>query len=139
MLIPIETYRQCECVDITEQLQALVHSAKMHSGSLDVFCPHTTCGLTLNEGDDPDVLDDLLLALERLAPQSPDYKHWEGNSPAHIKTSLIGSSLRLCVEEGQLLMGTWQRCFLVEFDGPRNRQIRVKMTCSEERIQDELL
>ena len=92
-------------------------------GALVLFCPHTTAALTVNEGADPDVVRDVVANLRGLIPKRGDYHHAEGNSDAHIKTSLVGPSLTLIVENGKLCLGTWQKVFFCEFDGPRQRQI----------------
>ena len=92
-----------------------------------MYCPHTTAGLTINEGADPSVRVDILNALKRLVPDNLDYKHLEGNSPAHIKASLMGSSLTILVENNKLKLGHWQKVFFCEFDGPRNRKIYVEL------------
>jgi secondary thiamine-phosphate synthase enzyme len=114
-------------VDITEPVQGAVSRAGLRAGLCVVFSPHTTAGLTLNENWDPDVQRDILLTLADVAPADPRHRHSEGNSPAHIKTSLFGASLLLIVEGGRLQLGQWQGIYLAEFDGPRRRQVWLKL------------
>ncbi|WP_428561939.1 MAG: secondary thiamine-phosphate synthase enzyme YjbQ [Solidesulfovibrio sp. DCME] len=113
-----------ELVRVTGALQELVTEKNWRDGALVVFCPHTTAALTVNEDADPDVAADLVLALSRLLPkEAAGYKHVEGNSDAHVKTTLVGPSLTLIVSGGRIQLGTWQGVFLCEWDGPRNRKI----------------
>jgi secondary thiamine-phosphate synthase enzyme len=114
-----------EFVDITKEVQTAISGAA--SGILYLFNPHTTAGLTINEGADPAVCRDLLNALGHIVPENLDYQHLEGNSPAHLKTLLTGSSLTLEVEAGQLVLGSWQRIFFCEYDGPRTRTVRWQL------------
>jgi secondary thiamine-phosphate synthase enzyme len=114
-------------VDITEPVQGAVSRAGLRAGLCVVFSPHTTAGLTLNENWDPDVQRDILLTLADVAPADPRHRHSEGNSPAHIKTSLFGASLLLIVEGGRLQLGQWQGIYLAEFDGLRRRQVWLKL------------
>jgi secondary thiamine-phosphate synthase enzyme len=125
--LSLETSRKEEFLNITGKIQALVRASGIRSGLAVIFCPHTTCGLTINEQADPDVRADILMALRKIVPDNLPYTHAEGNSPAHIKTSLVGSSLMVMIENGELLLGTWQGIFLCEFDGPRNRQVWVRL------------
>jgi secondary thiamine-phosphate synthase enzyme len=113
-------------VDITPQLQDLLAAGGTLSGIMTVYTPHTTTGLTINEGADPDVCRDILAHLRTLVPQ-PGFRHAEGNSDAHIKASIFGSSVQIIIDEGRLVLGTWQRVFLGEFDGPRTRTLLVKI------------
>ena len=125
--IEINTRHRQEFRDITAEVQRIIRENGVRDGLCYLFCPHTTAGLTLNENWDPTVRQDIGMVLDELVPQRPDFRHREGNSPAHIKTSLVGSSLTLFVEEGKLLLGTWQGVFLAEFDGPRRRRVLVKL------------
>ncbi|RFT16410.1 MAG: Uncharacterized protein OP8BY_1588 [Candidatus Saccharicenans subterraneus] len=125
--LSLETSRKEEFLNITGKIQALVRASGIRSGLAVIFCPHTTCGLTINEQADPDVRADILMALRKIVPDHLPYAHTEGNSPAHIKTSLVGSSLTVMIEKGELLLGTWQGIFLCEFDGPRSRQVWVRL------------
>lgn len=119
----IRTTQRSEAKDITEQVAHLVRGKK--GSLLHLFCTHTTCGLLINENADPDVMKDLLEAFERLAPRNYGYAHGEGNSDAHIKSSLTGHSLTIPFSDGEPLLGTWQGIYLMEFDGPRERKIVI--------------
>lgn len=125
-VLTIQTAHACQLVDITDRLGRMLQDRGMNSGILTVFCPHTTAGITINEAADPDVKRDLLLALDSAFPCLPQFRHLEGNSSAHIKASVMGSSCQVIVEEGQLKLGTWQGIYLCEFDGPRNRTVLLK-------------
>ncbi len=120
----IQTSRRNEFIDITAQIQDLVE--KISEGVATVFVPHTTTGITINENADPAVPRDILKKLEELIPQQDNYSHMEGNSDAHIKASLFGSSVRVIIKDGQLVLGTWQAIFFCEFDGPRTRKFYVQ-------------
>lgn len=121
----LSTQQRTQFVDITNQVQAVLTDLGLKDGVVTVFCPHTTSGLTLNENADPDVVHDLAAALDRMVPWSAGYRHGEGNSAAHMKASMMGSSVRVIVENGRLQLGTWQAIYLCEFDGPRTRQCWV--------------
>ncbi len=120
----IQTSRRNEFIDITAQIQDLVKG--FSEGVATVFVPHTTTAVTINENADPAVPRDILKKLEELIPQQGNYSHMEGNSDAHIKASLLGSSVRVIIKDGQLLLGTWQAIFFCEFDGPRTRKFYVQ-------------
>ena len=121
------TNRQLEFIDITEQLAGAVRASGREDGLCCVYNPHTTAGLTINEGADPAVQADIIGVLKRVVPLDYPYKHLEGNSPAHIMASLMGSSVSVPVEEGRLQLGTWQKIFFCEFDGPRSRRVFWRM------------
>lgn len=121
----IATAKRCELVDVTHKVQEAVSEAKLTAGLVTVYCPHTTAGITINENADPDVPSDLLMALERAVPNE-GFRHAEGNSDAHVKSSLVGASATVLVEGGRLKLGTWQSVFFCEFDGPRRRQVWVQ-------------
>ncbi|MBU1262383.1 secondary thiamine-phosphate synthase enzyme YjbQ [bacterium] len=123
--IGLKTNKRCGFFNITTRVEGLLSQGD--SGVLFLFCPHTTAGITINEGADLDVITDINNSLTRLIPKKENYGHIEGNSDAHIKTSIIGSSLSIFVEEGKLILGTWQKVFFCEFDGPRNREVWVKI------------
>ncbi len=120
----LQTSRRNEFIDITAQIQDLVE--EVSEGVATVFVPHTTTAVTINENADPAVPRDILKKLEELIPQQGNYSHMEGNSDAHIKASLFGSSVRVIIKDGQLLLGTWQAIFFCEFDGPRTRKFYVQ-------------
>jgi secondary thiamine-phosphate synthase enzyme len=122
----LKTRSRSEMVNITDEVSAAVRAMGLDDGWITVFIPHTTCGVTINENADPDVVRDLLATLETLVPRDGDYRHAEGNSDAHVKASLMGASVRVPVEKGKLLLGTWQGIFLCEFDGPRTREVWVR-------------
>ena len=121
----IKTSKRNEFVDITAQIQEIV--GEVSEGVVTVFVPHTTTGITINENADPDVPRDILKKLGELIPQQDNYSHMEGNSDAHIKASLFGSSVRVIIQNGQLLLGTWQSIFFCEFDGPRTRMFYIQV------------
>ncbi len=125
--INIKTKARTEFVDITSEIQNLVDKAKIKSGMCHVCVPHTTAGITINEGADPSVVRDVQMVLSNLIPHNLNYSHMEGNSDAHIKASLIGSSSGIIIDGGKLLLGTWQAIFFCEFDGPRHRRAVVKI------------
>jgi secondary thiamine-phosphate synthase enzyme len=114
-------------LDITEELKKIVKTSGVSDGIMLVFCPHTTAGLTINENADPDVSADIIDEMVRQYPKKSLYKHFEGNSDAHIKSSLIGPSLSLIVQGGTLCLGRWQGVYFCEFDGPRSREFWVKI------------
>ncbi len=123
----VKTHNQTDMVNITAQVQAAVHATGIQSGICTVFVPHTTAGVTINENADPDVIRDMLREMNKVIPFTDGYAHSEGNSAAHIKTSLFGCSLNVIVEGGSLQLGTWQSIFFCEFDGPRNRTVWVQV------------
>src|SRR5687767_2122001 len=123
--IKVRTKARCALVDITDQLSGYVRDHSVADGTLTLWSMHTTCALTVNEGYDPDVATDITTFLDRLVPRDAGFRHAEGNSDSHIKTSLFGPGLTLLVEDGDLLLGRWQRVYLAEFDGPRTREIAV--------------
>jgi secondary thiamine-phosphate synthase enzyme len=113
-------------IDVTSEVQAALSETSVSNGSCTVYVPHTTAGVTINEGADPMVCSDILAHLSKWAPQRGDYRHLEGNADAHIKVAMVGSSETILVEGGRLRLGTWQRIFLCEFDGPRTRSLWVQ-------------
>lgn len=123
----IRTGSRTDFVNITQKVAEAVAKLGVREGTVTVFVPHTTAGVTLNENADPDVTHDMALALDRMVPWDlPGYRHGEGNSAAHVKATLTGSSARVIVSEGQLQLGTWQAVYLCEYDGPRTRQVWVE-------------
>jgi secondary thiamine-phosphate synthase enzyme len=125
--INISTTKRVDLVNITSQVQKVVSESSVDEGIVTVFVPHTTCGITINEGADPDVVRDIKYQLEILIPYQQGYKHMEGNSDSHIKTCIVGSSENIIIEKGQLVLGAWQSIFLCDFDGPRNRTVYIKI------------
>lgn len=121
--IEVRTHEREEMVDITEAVRERVAEAGVERGVVHLWSMHTTCGITVNEGADPDVQRDIVVALRRLVPRAGDYLHAEGNSDSHLKTLFAGPGETLLVEDGRLVLGTWQRVFLAEWDGPRTRTI----------------
>lgn len=127
LTLPVETRTRETMIDITALLQEIVGVQDIQAGVMVVYTPHTTTGLTINEGADPDVCRDILSHLRELIPKVASFRHAEGNSDAHIKASLFGSSVHIIIESGRLMLGTWQRVFLGEFDGPRKRTLWIKL------------
>lgn len=123
--LSIRTDARTGMVDITDEVQGVVRESGWGAGVLVVYCPHTSGGVTINEGADPDVVRDVVVNMNRLVPREGDYRHAEGNSDAHIKASLFGCSVTCIVEDGRVQLGTWQRIFFCEFDGPRSRTVWV--------------
>jgi secondary thiamine-phosphate synthase enzyme len=122
----VRTGGRAQFVDITDQVSGAAAALGVKDGAVTVFVPHTTCGVTVNENADPDVTADMLTALERVVPWQAGYRHAEGNSAAHVKASLMGSSATVPVAGGRLALGTWQAVYLCEFDGPRTREVWVQ-------------
>ena len=124
----ISTKSRSQMMDITSQVRSLVGQAGVTDGDVIVYCPHTTAAITINENADPSVPHDILLTLEELLPQRRSgYRHSEGNSDSHCKSSLIGCSEQILIKDGSLKLGTWQGIFFCEFDGPRNRKVTVQI------------
>ena len=129
--ISISTKAKVEFQDITRLIQDIVSSAHIRSGVCHVFVPHTTAGVTINEHADPSVVKDIAAQFDVLVPQHDNYRHLEGNSPAHIKATIVGSSETIIIDNGRLVLGTWQGIFFCEFDGPRNRDVLIKLVPDE--------
>jgi len=125
----VRTRQRCELIDVTREVAEVVRSSGVGEGRVIVFVPHTTAAVTINENADPDVQHDVLLTLAELIPQDRHgYRHGEGNSDAHVKASLLGSSETILVQDGRLVLGTWQGIYFAEFDGPRTRQMHVAVS-----------
>lgn len=124
----VKTGSRCQMIDITGQVRSVLRESGYQNGICQVYVPHTTAGITINENADPDVPRDILATLERLVPLRGNYRHSEGNSDAHVKASLMGSSQTVFFENGTLILGTWQSLFFCEFDGPRTRSVYVQVT-----------
>jgi len=124
----VRTREREQFVEITDEIRSALSRSPIQSGAVVVYAPHTTAGVTINENADPDVVHDMLLTLRRLVPKdAPGYRHAEGNSDSHVKASMMGSSCRVLVEKGELVLGTWQGIYFCEFDGPRNRTVHVQL------------
>jgi secondary thiamine-phosphate synthase enzyme len=124
--LQVKTHQREEMIDVTGEVRRYINSVGLTEGLVTLFVPHTTAGVTINENADPSVVRDILYKLNKEIPQRENYHHGEGNSDAHIKSSLIGASLQLIVSGGQLLLGTWQGIYFCEFDGPRTRVMYLK-------------
>lgn len=123
----IQTTRRTEFVEITDRVRQALRRTDIQRGICIVYCPHTTAAITINENADPDVVHDMLAWLNRTIPkEQPDFRHGEGNSDAHIKSSLVGASATVLVENGDLVLGRWQGIYFCEFDGPRTRRVQVQ-------------
>ena len=125
--IRVSTNQRCELLDITTDVHKIIEKHKVKNGILHIFCPHTTAAITVNENYDPAVKSDISDTLSKLVPAHAGYAHTEGNADAHVKAAVVGSSLTLFVEHGKIAFGTWQGIYLCEFDGPRTREIWVKV------------
>ena len=129
----VATSRRGEMIEITGDVQRVVSQSGVECGAVIVYVPHTTAGCTINENADPDVVHDMLLTLEALVPEDrPGYRHAEGNSDAHVKASMLGSSQTVLIEEGRLVLGTWQGIYFAEFDGPRRRKVLVRVASHDD-------
>jgi secondary thiamine-phosphate synthase enzyme len=125
--INVKTRSRIEMVDITSSVQKEISKSKTSDGLCLVYVPHTTAGITINEGADPAVCKDIMDKLNELVPANAGYRHMEGNADSHIKASLMGSSVHVMVENGHLVLGTWQKIFFCEFDGPRSRRVYLQI------------
>ncbi|HVB56799.1 MAG TPA: secondary thiamine-phosphate synthase enzyme YjbQ [Candidatus Acidoferrales bacterium] len=123
----VRTSRHTELRNVTAEIEALVRDSGCVHGVCHLYVPHTTAGILINEGDDPAVVRDIEFALDRLVPHDGDYRHAEGNADSHIKTALVGSSETVWIENGRVSLGRWQAIFFAEFDGPRSRELHVKI------------
>jgi len=126
--INVRTGSRVELIDITPEVQSLVEESEVKDGVCYIYVPHTTAGVTINEGADPSVRRDIIHTLKKLIPRDAGYAHMKGNADAHIKSSIIGVSTLVFIEKGKLFLGTWQAIFFCEFDGPRHRRVAVKIT-----------
>jgi secondary thiamine-phosphate synthase enzyme len=134
MICTIKSKNRTELIDITSKIQDIVRSASIGQGLCMLYVPHTTAAVTINESADPSVKDDILMIIDTIIPWKAGYRHLEGNSPAHIKSTLIGPSELIAVENDRLVLGTWQGIFFCEFDGPRTRKVHVRLI--EEKFQE---
>jgi secondary thiamine-phosphate synthase enzyme len=125
--LDVRTNSQTQFIDITQEVQQAISKSGIKSGICKIFIPHTTAGVTINENADPSVTRDILMELNKVIPFSDGYHHQEGNSAAHIKSSLVGCSLAVIIDGGQIQLGTWQGIYFCEFDGPRSRRVWLKI------------
>ena len=132
MILSVKTRERTEFCDITSDINQLIKKSGVDQGICMLYVPHTTAAVTINESADPSVKSDILMILNQIIPWHADYRHLEGNSPAHIKSSLVGPSELIAIEGRRLVLGTWQGIFFCEFDGPRTRKVHVRIT--EERF-----
>lgn len=124
----LQTHKRDEWQDISAEVESLVSKSGIKEGHVLVYCPHTTAGITINENADPDVVKDVVMRLDEIYPwEHPKYRHMEGNTAAHLKAMTLGNSQQIIIHNGQLVLGTWQGIFFSEFDGPRHRQIYIKV------------
>ena len=130
--IDVKSKVRKELIDITERVQDIVQEEGIHSGMCYIYVPHTTAGITINEGADPSVHRDIQNILDKLVPADAGYLHREGNADAHIKSTIVGISSSVFIEDGRLLLGTWQAIYFCEFDGPRHRRVALKIISSVE-------
>ncbi len=127
MILSVKTKSRTELIDITSQIAEQVKHSGVSDGLCMLYVPHTTGAVTINESADPSVRGDIQMVLNQIVPWEANYKHLEGNSPAHVKATLVGASELLAIEKGALVLGTWQGIFFCEFDGPRTRKIHVRI------------
>ena len=127
MILSVKTRERTELVDITTEVNQLIQKSGIDQGLCMVYVPHTTAAVTINESADPSVKSDILMILNQIIPWEAKYRHLEGNSPAHIKSTLVGSSELIAIENRRLILGTWQGIFFCEFDGPRTRKVDVRI------------
>ena len=128
MILSVRTSARTELIDITSKIARLVKESGVSEGRCMLYVPHTTAAVTINESADPSVKDDILMVLNQIVPWDANYRHGEGNSPAHVKSTLVGASETVAIENGSLVLGTWQGIFFCEFDGPRTRKVHVRIT-----------
>lgn len=126
-IIDVRSSSRTGMINITEKVQQVVAKSGIKSGVCTIYVPHTTAGITINENSDPDVVSDMLMELNKIVPFDDGYAHYEGNSAAHIKASMMGLSQQIIVEDGRLVLGTWQTVYFCEFDGPRERKVYIKI------------
>ena len=131
--LTVKTHDRTEMIDVTNQVEEAIRAEGLQDGICMLYVPHTTAGVTINESADPSVRRDILMVLNQMVPWNADYKHMEGNSPAHVKSSLLGASQLVAVEKGRMVLGTWQGIFFCEFDGPRTRKLMLKLVDSSNR------
>jgi secondary thiamine-phosphate synthase enzyme len=128
MILSVKTSARTELIDITSKIAERVKESGVTDGRCMLYVPHTTAAVTINESADPSVKDDILMVLNQMVPWDANYRHMEGNSPAHVKSTIVGASEMVAIENGSLVLGTWQGIFFCEFDGPRTRKVHVRIT-----------
>ena len=131
MTLTVKSKLRTQLIDITSEIQKAVRSSGISEGLCMLYVPHTTAAITINESADPSVASDIMMVLNEVIPWKADYRHLEGNSPAHIKSTLVGSSEIIAIESGNLVLGTWQGIFFCEFDGPRTRKLHMRLMKGE--------
>lgn len=131
MTLSVKSKTRTQLIDITSEIKKIVGSSGVSQGLLMLYVPHTTAAITINESADPSVASDIMMVLNKVIPWKADYGHLEGNSPAHIKSTLVGASEVVAIENGSLVLGTWQGIFFCEFDGPRTRKVHIRMLKGE--------
>ena len=127
MILSVKTRERTELVDITSNINQIIKESGVDQGICMLYVPHTTAAVTINESADPSVKSDILMVLNQVIPWEANYRHLEGNSPAHVKSSLLGASELIAIENRRLVLGTWQGIFFCEFDGPRTRKVQVRI------------
>ena len=127
MILAVKTHEKTELIDITTDINRIVQKSGVAQGLCLLYVPHTTSAVTINESADPSVKSDILMILNQVVPWEANYRHMEGNSPAHVKSTLVGPSQMIAIENSRLVLGTWQGIFFCEFDGPRNRKVHVRI------------
>ena len=131
MILSVKTHAQTELIDISSDVKSIVRQSGINQGICMLYVPHTTAGITINESADPSVQSDVLMVLNQMVPWKADYRHLEGNSPAHVKSTLVGPSELIAIENGNLVFGTWQGIFFCEFDGPRTRKVHIRIMAGD--------
>jgi secondary thiamine-phosphate synthase enzyme len=127
MICTVKSRTRTELIDITSKIQEMVMSADIGQGLCMLYLPHTTAAITINESADPSVKEDILMIINKIIPWEAGYRHLEGNSPAHIKSTIVGPSELIAIDNNRLVLGTWQGIFFCEFDGPRTRKVQVRI------------
>ena len=125
--IDVKSRSRCELIDITGEVAEAVKASGVKDGTVIVYCPHTTAGITINENADPNVACDILTKLSKVIDRDPEFRHGEGNSDSHVKSTRVGASETLIIDGGKLVLGTWQSVYFAEFDGPRTRKVHIKI------------
>jgi secondary thiamine-phosphate synthase enzyme len=125
--ITVKTQKKNDLIDITSEVKGIVESLNIQDGICVVFCPHTTSSITINEAFDPSVKGDIIFSFNKISPNYKEFRHTEGNSDAHVKSSVMGSSINLIINKGKIMLGQWQGIYFTEFDGPRTREIWIQV------------